>query len=170
MENPLAVANYFIKKSFDTGEELTPMKLIKLVYIAHGWHLGIFDQPLINEAVQAWKYGPVVESVYKEFRHFYNKPITRLGETFTDDLQTVTPLVNESKNQLLDRVWDVYGKFNGLQLSTLTHQKDTPWDITWNVKDGKNQHAAIIPNQLILEHYKSKMNASQQAGATPAAN
>ncbi len=47
----LAVANFFVEKSISTGIELTPMKVIKMVYIAHGWHLAIKNSPLIAEAV-----------------------------------------------------------------------------------------------------------------------
>jgi len=70
MYNPLAVANYFIYKSIDEGVSITPMKVLKLVYIAHGWHLGIRKEPLITEQTEAWKYGPVVESVYIAFKKY----------------------------------------------------------------------------------------------------
>lgn len=36
MEKPIAVANYFIDKAIRANAELTPTKLVKLVYIAHG--------------------------------------------------------------------------------------------------------------------------------------
>ena len=32
----LVVSNFFINKSIEEGVELTPMKLLKLVYITHG--------------------------------------------------------------------------------------------------------------------------------------
>jgi len=54
----LAVANYLIGKAQSEGRSITPMQLIKLVYIAHGWTLGLYDQPLIGEQVEAWTYGP----------------------------------------------------------------------------------------------------------------
>lgn len=159
MENPLSIANYFLEKSFDTGVEVTPMKLLKLVYIAHGWHLGIKGTPIINEAVQAWKYGPIVESVYHQFKEYGNQSIKRLASTFNDDWQYITPVVeDEETKSFLDRVWNSYGKFNGLQLSTLTHQENTPWDIVWNRQGGKDKSGTIIPNDLIQAHYKEKMN------------
>jgi hypothetical protein len=36
-ETAAAIANYFIDKALEDDRELTPMKLIKLVYLAHGW-------------------------------------------------------------------------------------------------------------------------------------
>lgn len=42
-----AVANYFIDKAEeDLIFDLTPLKLMKLVYISHGWCLAIYDVPL----------------------------------------------------------------------------------------------------------------------------
>ena len=53
-----AVANYFLARAKESGETLSPMKLQKLIYFAHGWHLAVFDAPLLDEEVQAWDYGP----------------------------------------------------------------------------------------------------------------
>ena len=50
--------------------ESTPMHMIKLVYLSHGWMLGLRERSLINEAVEAWRYGPVVPSVYHRFKSF----------------------------------------------------------------------------------------------------
>ena len=41
--NPTTVANYFIDKYSKTGD-LTPMKIIKLTYIAYGWYLALTDK------------------------------------------------------------------------------------------------------------------------------
>ncbi|MFZ3184229.1 MAG: type II toxin-antitoxin system antitoxin SocA domain-containing protein, partial [Pseudomonas sp.] len=65
-----SVANYFIQKSFNSGIPLTSMKLIKLVYIAHGWHCGYFSQNLINDAVEAWKFGPVIPDLYRKVKWY----------------------------------------------------------------------------------------------------
>src|ERR1700753_3338110 len=111
MESPLAVANFFVQKSFDSGIEVTTMKAIKLVYISHGWHLGIYESPLISEAVQAWKYGPVVESVYHEFKNYSKKEITKLYETTSDTGTTIIPNVKSETIPFLERIWEVYKNY-----------------------------------------------------------
>jgi uncharacterized phage-associated protein len=148
------IANYFIKASQDTGQELTPMKLIKLSYIAHGWYLGLYDKALLNETIYAWKYGPVIYSTYKEFKKFGNCQINELVNTGNG-----YPYPSSDVLPFLKMIWDVYGKFSGVELSSMTHQRGTPWDITWNVNGGKNQIDARIPNDLIKQHYKDKISS-----------
>ncbi len=153
MEKPLSIANFFIKKSLESGISVTPMKLVKLVYIAHGWHLGVTGHPLLDEEAQAWKYGPVLASVYHEFSHF--------GGTAVDDYTTDSFLgfskspsfPKESMNQFLDGIWDGYKQLSGVELSVLTHREDTPWYEIWNKQGGKDKKGAIIPNEIIQAHY-----------------
>ena len=63
------IANYFLQKG-EKDPTMTPMKLIKLVYIAHGWNLGLTGKPLVSEDAEAWKYGPVFPSLYNKYRGF----------------------------------------------------------------------------------------------------
>jgi len=159
MYDPISIANYFIKKSWEHGTELTPMKLVKLVYIAHGWHLGITEQPLLTEIPQAWQYGPVVPTVYHAFKSYGNQQVTQLHCVVTPN-GTFTPelVADPSISLLLDKVWEIYSQYNGIQLSALTHQSNTPWDIVWNQQGGKHRHGAIIPNTVIATHYKDVIN------------
>ena len=160
MENALAIANYFVKKANNEGVELSPMKLLKLVYIAHGWHLAIKDQELIDETVEAWQYGPVVPSVYHEFKKYKSSQVTQPGYLFTEQAKIITPMVEDDATvQFLNKIWDVYKIYNGLQLSTLTHQPNTPWDIVYNKEKG-----SIIRNQLIKDHYLTKAQNSTVVG------
>ena len=75
------IANYFLWRAWEEGVEVTPLKLIKLVYIAYGWNLVLNkDRPkLFEERIEAWKYGPVIPSVYhdkqKESQDHISKPL-----------------------------------------------------------------------------------------------
>ena len=64
------MANYFLAKY-----RLTQVKLHKLLYYAHGWHLGFQEKPLLDETLEAWRYGPVVPSIHREFGRFGATPI-----------------------------------------------------------------------------------------------
>lgn len=167
MQSAIAVANYFINKSLETGRPITPMQLVKLVYISHGWYLGHTGEPLIPEVVEAWKYGPVIPSVYHKFKSYGDTPIKSQAEELhvvNDEIIFLFPNVtDESAKKLLENVWNAYSNLDGLQLSTLTHQKGTPWDVIWNERGGKDFKSEPIPNDLIEKHYKEKINASTES-------
>jgi uncharacterized phage-associated protein len=161
MENTLSIANYFLIKAWESGDHVTPMKILKMVYIAHGWHLGLFDEPLLPEPVQAWKYGPVVESVYHTFKGFGKAQVTELAFDHSDNDYYK---INDKKHiPLLDKIWEVYGSYSGVELSAMTHQEGTPWFYVWEKCNGKYNAGAIIPNDVIERHYKQKIaNAGQK--------
>ncbi len=144
--NPIQIAEYLLRKTGENDDynTLTPMQLLKLVYMSHGWMLGLHGRPLINENIEAWQYGPVIPSLYEKIRQFRSSPV-------------VSPLIadyNESifeniEKQLMDQVIEIYRKYSGPALSRLTHASDTPWSRMWNISGWKT----IIPNDLIEDHY-----------------
>ena len=72
----LEVARYLLsrknkdKDSVSKYMVFTPMKLIKMVYITHGWFMARYgaDKPLIKEPIEAWKYGPVIQILHKKYK------------------------------------------------------------------------------------------------------
>ncbi len=159
------VANYFIQKSFDTGVPLSQMKLLKLVYIAHGWHRGYFSQNLIKDAVQAWRYGPVIPDLYRKISHYGRRTIDAPIPNYGVPGDPQNPVPHQSTLALLDRVWNSYKQYSGVQLSAMTHQNGTPWDRIWRESGGDNYSGAIIPNELIEQHYKDKIRATKGNGS-----
>ncbi|MGT8840350.1 Panacea domain-containing protein, partial [Vibrio cholerae] len=55
-----------------SGINLTNMQIQKLVYIAHGLHLAIQKEALLEEPVRAWKHGPVIPEVYRAYKQYLN--------------------------------------------------------------------------------------------------
>lgn len=161
METPLAVANYFIKQAINEGKEITLLQVLKLVYIAHGWHLGMTGEPLISEGVEAWKYGPVVPGVYHSFKKYGNNPINSLGQAFNGYKIIIPDINDDAEKTFLNRVWETYKGFSGLELSTLTHMKGTPWYITWHEKGGSTSQGAVIANDLIKKRYLEKIASDE---------
>ncbi|MDX2066025.1 MAG: DUF4065 domain-containing protein [Fimbriimonadaceae bacterium] len=129
----MAVANALLAHAWGEGESVTPMKLQKLLYFAHGWYLGLYGKPLVNEEPQAWQYGPVFESAYQEFKHYQAGPITKLATSLNEQLDFEPILLSHEEadqiRPIVERIWDVYGAFTGPQLSAMTHRPGTPWDL-----------------------------------------
>ena len=65
-----AVANELIELAKQEGRAFTPLQLLKLVYIAHGWMLGLRQKPLIRDRIEAWKYGPVIPALYHDLKRY----------------------------------------------------------------------------------------------------
>lgn len=142
MLSAITVANFFVNKGLENNDtDMTPMKVLKLTYIAYGWYLALFDKKLFNEPIQAWQYGPVVPIVYSAFKNYRNQQVT---SPFLNGEDISLPEVIN----FLNKVWEVYKNYSGWQLSSITHQPDTPWFRTWN-----NIPNAIISDDIIKAHY-----------------
>lgn len=151
------IANWFIDQARSVKKyELTPLKLQKLVYIAHGWNLALTDKPLINEDVQAWQYGPVVPNIYHRLKHYGKEQITdNILEIDDSGLEIPrVPLDDEFTNQLLHKIWDVYGSYDGVRLSQLTHAADTPWSYQWEKMQKTGLQQSAIPIDDVKRYYK----------------
>lgn len=146
------IAEYFLDKYSNEGK-LTPMKLIKLVYIAHGWCLGLTGKPLIKDTPQAWKYGPVIPKLYYLYKSFGDQAIKLTSGPRK-------PIKDESIKKFLDSVWNRYGHLDGTQLSALTHQNYTPWWYVWMAN--VNAKNLDIPNDLIKTYYQNMINAKSK--------
>ena len=152
----IAVADYLVKRQRDRGRSLTPMQLMKLVYICHGWNLGVHKEPLISEPVEAWAYGPVIRRLYNAVKEYGSSPVPEIK-----GVQEPLKLSDKEK-KLIDWVSDYYGEFSGIRLSQMTHMPNTPWDIT------KRQYGlnGIISNDLIEEFYTRQAEPHGAAAAT----
>ncbi|MDU1029529.1 MAG: DUF4065 domain-containing protein [Clostridiales bacterium] len=117
------IANWFLEyNSFlrdfigEDTDNISNLKLQKLLYYAEGSFLALRDQSLFPEPIVAWKHGPVVESVYHAFKENGSSGIESFEEVSIDpDTEAV-----------LKQVYDVFGKYSAWGLRELTHQED-PW-------------------------------------------
>lgn len=139
-----AVAQQILNECRAAGDpSVTPMQLLKLVYIAHGYMLGRHGVPLINEPVQAWQYGPVVRSVYQAIRGFRSQPVTHVP--------SAPPVsFDDTEMAVMRDVARIYGRADGITLSSATHQPGTPWSVTWS-NQGQN---AEISDDMIEGFYR----------------
>lgn len=150
MVSAVRAANVILERAAEDGRPLTPLQVMKLVYIAHGFHLGKHGAPLMPEPIQAWQYGPVIKSLYQHMKGFGRNPIhpPRLPTTFFDHTEPT-----ESELHALNSAYKVLGKFSGGALSNLTHKPGSPWSKVW--RPGASN--LVIPDDLIAEHYKEAL-------------
>lgn len=165
-----AVANEFLRNHLG---EIDPMKLQKLVYYAHAWHLALYGTPLIRDDIEAWPHGPVVPSLYAEFKDFRSNPITRLARAIAyrngspvriepsldDDIGETPDGPARVKAQLLiAKIWNLLGGFSGVKLSNLSHDPTEPWFmVASQFLSLKPPSGTNIPNHLIRDCFSKKL-------------
>jgi len=137
------IADYILTMSDpDIGDIISNMKLQKLIYYAQGFHLALFDVPLFEEPIVAWEHGPVVESVYQDFKKFGASAI----EVPHDLDDTV---LSDDQKDLMKEVYEVYGQFSAWKLRNMTHN-ELPW-----LQTPKNE---IISVDLMKSFFKTLVN------------
>lgn len=123
--------------------QTTPMQLQKLVYLCHGWMLGIYAKSLVKDPVEAWQYGPVFRDMYHLYKHFGRENIVGGGLDHSEDFE------KDEYKKLVDNVLKTYKGYSGLELSAMTHSSNSPWDITVREK-GVGE---VIDNKLIHTYF-----------------
>ena len=159
-----AVANEFLALGDRDGIPIDQMKLQKLLYYAHAWHLAMNNKPLFDEDIEAWPWGPVVRDIYNETRSYGRGPITdpvshleRVGRNALDWRFTKPkPIEDKPTRDFLEEVWKSHKAYSGVQLSNSTHATGEPWTI---VKEqyGSLDRKPTIPNSLIADVFKKKL-------------
>ena len=163
MEKALAVANEIIILAKAAGNPPTQMKLQKLLFYAHGWHLALADTPLIDQQFEAWRYGPVVPSIYHSFKYYRMLPITALGTEMraigTSSVEFIPPQLSAGNGYaaaLLRKTWEIFGHYSGGQLSAMTHAEGTPWA---NARKAFGDIDSVpMSNESIKRYFKGLMS------------
>ena len=150
-----SVANGFLQRSFSDGNLITPMKIQKLVYIAHGCTLVECEAPLLDELFEAWKFGPVLSSLYHTCKQYGRRGIDRYlhdadyDAWFDRDEWRSRPAPVPAHPEVCDILNFVWGRFGGMApmaLSAWTHQTDGPWH---RVTDGGT---TMVRHQVVSNH------------------
>lgn len=96
---------------------MTSIKLQKLVYYCQAWSLVWDEEPLFQEAVEAWAMGPVVHELYLAHRGQFQLDCWLQG-----DPAKLAPHQIET----IDVVLEFYGEKSTQWLVELSHQ-EKPW-------------------------------------------
>ena len=138
----LVAANYLVCIMSLAFDDLTNMKLNKLLYFAQGYYLQMYHKPLFSDEIEAWSHGPVVPAVYSKYKEYGDKPISSYDMSMTD-------MVSEDAASLLFDIARTYGKFTASALRNMTHVVGSPWDQVYS----KGSSHIIIPVKLIEQYF-----------------
>ncbi len=118
------IASYFLfKVDLKSGDDITPLKLQKLLYYAQGLHIATSGgEPVFSESLYAWTHGPAVKSIYQRYKgcgHWPIDPPTKI------EIGKYPPEMRE----ILNAVYANYGQFSAKKLEDMTHD-ERPWKET----------------------------------------
>ncbi len=150
---PLAFANEFVLKSAPSG--CVHMKLQKLVYLCYGWWLVEHNEPIMNEAPEVWRHGPVFSSLYDNLKGHGHRSITNLQRHFFSQVPDRIDDGDDEALALVDWVWERYGGYGQFALSDMTHQPNTPWYQTAQQFDFRVPRNQEIPVDVMRAHFRA---------------
>ena len=139
---------------YEVYEGITHLKLQKLLYFAQGISLAMYDRPLFAEKIEAWQHGPVVRKVYNFYcpngRNNINIKMDAEKEEILKKIEN-----NKETIEILNLTYDNFAIYTAWQLRQMTHEDNTPWDITQRTKGIPYE----IDNKLIEEYFKKEIIA-----------
>ena len=148
------VAKYILSKI-----ACTQLKLQKLVYFCFADYLCNTGKRLFTDKIYAFKYGPVVDTVYKKYKEYGYKPIEQ--ETKDIDIKGIKEMpakrtikISEDgteKIASIDKTLSKYGALSASDLVKLTHGEETPWFKSF--KGAHESYSSIRPD-IIKKYHK----------------
>lgn len=123
---------------------MTAMKRQKMVYYVQAWHLARHETPAFDEAVEAWRDGPVIRRLFDQHR---NQRVVR--EWVTGRAEALGSTVREVVADVVDR----YGGLSAEQLSQISH-REAPWRRARRGTPDAARSDAVIARRDIVEFYR----------------
>ncbi len=134
------IAKYFINELHPE-----PLKLQKLLYFAQGFSYAFYDKELFNDDFEAWVHGPVIPSIYHEYKSYEYNPI---------DLNYNLKEFNKDVIDLLEYVKKNYAKYDGKYLEEITHREE-PWLLSRTGLDPDERSDKTISKSNIAAYFTS---------------
>ena len=125
----------------NAGELVTNLKLQKLLYYMQGFHIAYFNEPLFDEEIEAWQYGPVVPDVYNYYKDNGSNGI----EANKKEL-----MLEPKEEALFSEVLSIYGQYSAIGLMNMTHN-ETPW------KSTPTGYGSIISKEKLKNFFKKRL-------------
>ena len=153
MYSVLTIADEILKHAKRLERTLTPMQLNKIAYISQGASLAMLQRPMFSDRIEAWKYGPVIPTLYQATKKYGRAeiPANLIDKDSPDALDNDT-------QALLKEVVEKYSHLTGIQLSSSTHRPGTPWYQVYE----PDVMGKEIPTHIIREHYLKELDEYRQ--------
>jgi uncharacterized phage-associated protein len=143
MPTAMDVANFFIDLFKDSDDPMTHLRVEKFVYEAQAWSLVKLGKPLFEEEIEAWRYGPVIPSVYNTLNFCGRDMIYDTKGEFSGSA------FSHEQKMLLINVARKLSKYSVSGLIEKMHIPDGPWATVY--MEGENRK---IPKRSLSDYYR----------------
>jgi uncharacterized phage-associated protein len=150
-----SVANFILDLSESIEQPITHLSLHKILFFCHAWSLVDLKRPLIRHNFQAWKFGPVVQHIFNDFKEFGSKPITKRAVNLdweTGEFVEAKYFFDQEIENFLKNIVLFYCRVRASDLVDMTHVVGGPWHEIWHHSDSVRP-GMKIPDQLIADFY-----------------
>ena len=125
---------------------LTNLRMQKMVYIAHMYYMGKFQEPLVAGEFQAWDLGPVHPVLYHRLKKYGADCVPNTAFNDVVPMQDDDPgstFLDAAARELVHR--DLVG---------ITHWSGGAWHKYYQ----PNKRGIVIPNEAIMEEYRMRID------------
>ena len=137
MYNALDVSRHIINYCNEHDYNLSNLKLQKILYFIQAYYLSKTEskEPCFKDTIEAWDFGPVVPSVYHEYKRFGSTNIPKISTYFKIDekdfwqsevIEYCDEVIDDSDKKLINKLVDNFSKFSTTRLVQITHNQ-SPW-------------------------------------------
>jgi len=173
MYDVFAIAAYIINNSIDNDNPVTNLKLQKILFYVQAAFLVKVCEPCFEAEIQAWKHGPVVPTMYRDFRDYgadkiEDKIYSREEYVLRSFLDTGTNndikgetnieasiyeglMQTEAHVMIMNEVIQAALKYTPWELVDKTHE-DLNWPTFYTGKDNQ-----VIEIEEIKRHYEAHL-------------
>lgn len=123
------------------------LKIQKMLYFCQGYYLGLYNEPLFDDKIEAWQHGPVVPSVYAQLKKDNDTYILPSKNYLMNDSEIAN--ISQKEKEMIESVFQVKGQYSAWRLRDETHSQ-SPWIDAY--KKGPNTEIT----QRVLSAYFAK--------------
>ncbi|EPB2574095.1 Panacea domain-containing protein [Campylobacter jejuni] len=135
MVSALDLAKYILKRS---NKELSNLELQKTLYFTELDYIKKFNEHLIEDEFEAWRYGPVSREVYCEYRNYGANSIDK------PEQENLSSILDKDELDVIDNAIKECNKETYWNLVEKSHKKGGAWEKSF--KEGSKE---AIKKELI---------------------
>lgn len=142
--------SYYLVNLFKNAKRtVTQLQIQKIMYFFEAYYMCEKDVSQLYECnFNAWMFGPVAIPLHNEYKMFEGRPII-----LTKEKENIGNQIEEEKREIMDYIFEVFGKLKPRELVNLTHRVGSPWHTKW-IENGQK---VVYGPQSYIDKQQTKM-------------